>query len=149
MPARQLTRIITSPASVSTIIANTSGTSRRGRARRPRGPTQAVLRARVLPNTRAVRRASRRAPERPAYFCDYPQFIEIPHKHHCTKADVAAFSFIKINAGGSAPRPPRTCRARWYGRPRRLPDAEVSDAPRAYHAADGGAPTRTSWEQLL
>ncbi|GBP33992.1 hypothetical protein EVAR_24906_1 [Eumeta japonica] len=43
-----------------------------------------------------------------------------------------------------------------YGRAERvgtaapaLPDSEVSDAPRAYHAADGGAPTRTSWEQLL
>ncbi|GBP27884.1 hypothetical protein EVAR_14073_1 [Eumeta japonica] len=33
--------------------------------------------------------------------------------------------------------------------PRRLPDSEVSDAPRAYHAADGGAPTRTSWEQFF
>ncbi|GBP40554.1 hypothetical protein EVAR_7553_1 [Eumeta japonica] len=88
---RQLTRITTSPASASTITANTSGTSRRGRARRPRGPTQAVLRACVLPNTRAVRRASRRALDRPAYFCDYPQFIEIPDKHHRTKADVAAF----------------------------------------------------------
>ncbi|GBP78560.1 hypothetical protein EVAR_61571_1 [Eumeta japonica] len=41
-----------------------------------------------------------------------------------------------------------------YGRAERvgtaapaLPDAEVSDAPRAH--ADGGAPTRTLWEQLL
>ncbi|GBP82015.1 hypothetical protein EVAR_52218_1 [Eumeta japonica] len=88
----QLTWTITSPASASTNhIADTSGASRRGRARRPRGPTQAVLSACVLPNTRAVRRASRRAPDRPAYFCDYPQFIEIPAQHHRTKADVAAF----------------------------------------------------------
>ncbi|GBP19148.1 hypothetical protein EVAR_83461_1 [Eumeta japonica] len=45
--------------------------------------------ARVLPNTRAVRRASRPGPA--CIFCDYPQFIEIPDKHHRTKADVAAF----------------------------------------------------------
>ncbi|GBP62970.1 hypothetical protein EVAR_44023_1 [Eumeta japonica] len=55
--------------------------------------------------------------------------------------------FNLLNAGGSAPRPLRTCS--WWLPPRRLPDSEVSDAPRAYHAADGGAPTRTSWEQLL
>ncbi|GBP24226.1 hypothetical protein EVAR_80079_1 [Eumeta japonica] len=54
----QLTRNIKSPTSASSNI--TSGTSRRGRARRPRGRTQAVLRACLLPNTRAVRRT--RAP---------------------------------------------------------------------------------------
>ncbi|GBP35055.1 hypothetical protein EVAR_75258_1 [Eumeta japonica] len=54
-----------------------------------------------------------------------------------------------LNFCGSAPRPPCKYIVHWYGRPRRLPDAEVSDAPRAYHAADGGAPTRTSWEQLF
>ncbi|GBP46062.1 hypothetical protein EVAR_41415_1 [Eumeta japonica] len=62
---RQLTRITTSPASASTNhIANTSGASRRGRARRPWEPTLAVLRACVLPNTRAVRCA----PDRPAHY---------------------------------------------------------------------------------
>ncbi|GBP12992.1 hypothetical protein EVAR_79326_1 [Eumeta japonica] len=60
---RQLTWITTSPASASiSHIANTSGASRRSRARRPWGPTQVVLRACVLPNTRTVRRASRAAP---------------------------------------------------------------------------------------
>ncbi|GBP73401.1 hypothetical protein EVAR_21357_1 [Eumeta japonica] len=83
---RQLTTTTTSPASA----INLRQLCRRGRARRPREPTQAVLRACVLPNTRAVRRATRRAPTG-LLFCDYPQFIEIPDLHHCTKADVAAF----------------------------------------------------------
>ncbi|GBP33734.1 hypothetical protein EVAR_17061_1 [Eumeta japonica] len=58
-----------------------------------------------------------------------------------------------------APRPRPACyfAARHRGYPGRAERAgtaapalpEVSDAPRAYHAADGGAPTRTSWEQLL
>ncbi|GBP58710.1 hypothetical protein EVAR_35488_1 [Eumeta japonica] len=119
----KLTWTITSPASASTNhIADTSGANRRGRARRPR-PTQAVLSACVLPNTRAVRRASRARPDRPAYF-DYPQFVR-------SRLNITAPKLI----------------ARWYGRPA-LPDSEVPDAPRAYHAADGGAPTRTSWEQF-
>ncbi|GBP32575.1 hypothetical protein EVAR_23987_1 [Eumeta japonica] len=59
---RQLTRTTTFPASAK----NLRQLCRRGRARRPREPTQAVLRACVLPNTRAVRRALRRAPGRPA-----------------------------------------------------------------------------------
>ncbi|GBP62345.1 hypothetical protein EVAR_42089_1 [Eumeta japonica] len=59
---RQLTTTTTSPASA----INLRQLCRRGRARRPREPTQAVLRACVLPNTRAVRRATRRAPDRPA-----------------------------------------------------------------------------------
>ncbi|GBP36000.1 hypothetical protein EVAR_29127_1 [Eumeta japonica] len=59
---RQLTMTTTSPASA----INLRQLCRRGRARRPREPTQAVLRACVLPNTRAVRRATRRAPDRSA-----------------------------------------------------------------------------------
>ncbi|GBP54447.1 hypothetical protein EVAR_36004_1 [Eumeta japonica] len=35
--------------------------------------------------------ALRAAPRTGLLFCDYPQFIEIPDLHHCTKADVAAF----------------------------------------------------------
>ncbi|GBP22186.1 hypothetical protein EVAR_10696_1 [Eumeta japonica] len=58
-------------------------------ARRPRG-TNAGRPARVCCRTRAVRRASPR-PGPACIFCDYPQFIEIPDKHHRTKADVAAF----------------------------------------------------------
>ncbi|GBP93515.1 hypothetical protein EVAR_98267_1 [Eumeta japonica] len=68
-------------------IADTSGASRRGRARRPRGPTQAVLSACVLPNAPCA--ALRAGPT--CIFCDHPQFIEIPAQHHRTKADVAAF----------------------------------------------------------
>ncbi|GBP38514.1 hypothetical protein EVAR_95415_1 [Eumeta japonica] len=65
---RQLTWTITSPASASTNhIADTSGASRRGRARRPRGPTQAVLSACAAEHARRAPRL-RRAPDRPAYF---------------------------------------------------------------------------------
>ncbi|GBP41639.1 hypothetical protein EVAR_31955_1 [Eumeta japonica] len=44
---------------------------------------------RVCCRTRAPR-CTRCAPDRPAYYCDYPQFIETPDIHS-TKADVAAF----------------------------------------------------------
>ncbi|GBP30639.1 Modular serine protease [Eumeta japonica] len=40
---------------------------------------------------RAPCAALRAAPRTGLPFCDYPQFIEIPDLHHCTKADVAAF----------------------------------------------------------
>ncbi|GBP33754.1 hypothetical protein EVAR_17082_1 [Eumeta japonica] len=82
---RQLTTTTTSPASA----INLRQLCRRGRARRPREPTQAVLR--VCCRTRAPCAALRAAPRTGLLFCDYPQFIEIPDLHHCTKADVAAF----------------------------------------------------------
>ncbi|GBP41463.1 hypothetical protein EVAR_36221_1 [Eumeta japonica] len=85
---RQLTWITTSPASASTNhIANTSGASRRGRARRPWGQRRPSC-VRVLPNTRAAARA-RCAPTGLRIICDYPQLCLRPDIHHRTKADVA------------------------------------------------------------
>ncbi|GBP86724.1 hypothetical protein EVAR_63729_1 [Eumeta japonica] len=99
---RQLTRTIKSCASASpNITANTSGTSRRGRARRPRGPTQAVLRACVLPKTRAVRRAAPRTGL--GIICDYPQFNETPDIHPTApKLRSPHFKLLKCRRLGTA-----------------------------------------------
>ncbi|GBP21131.1 hypothetical protein EVAR_11162_1 [Eumeta japonica] len=142
---RQLTRIVTSPASASTTTAYTSGTSRRGRA--DAHGANAGRPVRVCAAEHA-RRAPLRAPRPgPAYFVTTLNLLRSrinitapklmsPHFNllKCRRLTTAATSQVQ----NALVRPPR-----------RLPDAEVSDAPRAYHAANGGAPTRTSWEQLF
>ncbi|GBP52555.1 hypothetical protein EVAR_39078_1 [Eumeta japonica] len=96
-----------------------------------------------------ARRAPHYAP-RPGsacIFCDYPQFIEIPDIHPTAPKLLSPhFNLLKCRRFGTA------ANKDMYSTGTAAPGAYghwKCPTPRAYHAADGGAPARTSWDQLL
>ncbi|GBP49208.1 hypothetical protein EVAR_96515_1 [Eumeta japonica] len=90
---------------------------------------QAVLRACVLPNTRATRRATHRASDRPAYSVTTLNLIEIPDIHTTApKLKSPHSNSLKCRRLGTVAT--TDVQNALVRPPRRLPDAEVSDAAR-------------------